>query len=259
MWGEPILQISIFNALKFQLTRPVWGEPGRTYSILIYILFQLTRPVRGEPYDDVIYAPLSHDFNSLAPCGANPISCFVVSTPLPISTHSPRAGRTKASIVSVLVAMNFNSLAPCGANRRHREHFGADTDFNSLAPCGANPKYLCSLFCVFVISTHSPRAGRTSLAFINPSRSPNFNSLAPCGANPPPLVQPVGRYTFQLTRPVRGEPVERQRPAGTDAHFNSLAPCGANRRLKMIIIISQRISTHSPRAGRTVDILKTIA
>ena len=111
----------------------------------------------------------------------------------------------------------------------------------------------CYRFCQrkFIdISTHSPRVGRTLIkweyicwqshfnslapcgANLVPIRSDsnfeNFNSLAPCGANLQTLHSSGHRHLFQLTRPVWGEP----RSYGSAAHVS-------------------KISTHSPRVGRT--------
>ena len=101
---------------QFQLTRPVWGEPATALTLFtLTAQFQLTRPVWGEPSDlrlrvrrkristhsprvgrtserSQLHAVLFH-FNSLAPCGANPLPRRLVDERL-----------------------HFNSLAPCGAN-----------------------------------------------------------------------------------------------------------------------------------------------
>ena len=58
---------------------------------------------------------------------------------------------------------------------------------------------------IVIISTHSPRAGRTPEAPITIEAYNHFNSLAPCGANP--------HATMDVTQ---------------EYNFNSLAPCGAN-------------------------------
>ena len=106
----------LFSIPQFQLTRPVWGEPLRAgYDYVKQRKFQLTRPVWGEPISRIITpvkrfisthsprvgrtvfanSPLSatHNFNSLAPCGAN--------------RHRPGVDTRHP---------DFNSLAPCGAN-----------------------------------------------------------------------------------------------------------------------------------------------
>ena len=57
----------------------------------------------------------------------------------------------------------------------------------------------------------------------------HFNSLAPCGANQQDQFQNLQYQKFQLTRPVRGEPRLHLHQWRVDA-----------------------ISTHSPRAGRTL-------
>ena len=105
-----------------------------------------------------------------------------------------------------------------------------------------------------VISTHSPRVGRTLLQQHKLHIVADFNSLAPCGANlRRRSLRPLPR-SFQLTRPVWGEPynedeiraigqISTHSPrVGRTAHssssarllrnFNSLAPCGANLALR---------------------------
>ena len=102
-----------------------------------------------------------------------------------------------------------------------------------------------------MISTHSPRVGRTTRTLRSRHNHPHFNSLAPCGANLdiygnfqpllhfnslapcganlPSNVISNGAFSFQLTRPVWGEPRRR------------------TMKLKL-----PKISTHSPRVGRTL-------
>ena len=62
---------AFFEKILFQLTRPVWGEPELLALPQRAFAFQLTRPVWGEPKS-------SHGAESFSP----------------ISTHSPRVGRT---------------------------------------------------------------------------------------------------------------------------------------------------------------------
>ena len=148
---------------------------------------------------------------------------------------------------------HFNSLAPCGANlfivtiyayikfiSTHSPRAGRTvrrtrlcpktTNFNSLAPCGANPNRRNTTHFCGRISTHSPRAGRTipNSAWTIPAF--NFNSLAPCGANRRSCRSCGIHSGFQLTRPVRGEPLTSRQAFGL-----------------------RQISTHSPRAGRTIS------
>ena len=58
------------------------------------------------------------------------------------------------------------------------------------------------------------------------------------------------RDQFQSTRPVRGETESRQYQRERKSHFNPLAPCGARRVDDAGFVSVQRISIHSPRAGR---------
>ena len=147
-----------------------------------------------------------------------------------------------------------------------------NSHFNSHAPCGARPSRSV-IFCLpFIISTHTPLAGRDIIT------DENHHCLA----------------AFQLTRPLRGATsgLERQQVkrqisthtplAGRDGircailvcaeNFNSHAPCGARRidyqnaifengfqltrPLRGATYIRQRdrqlepISTHTPLAGR---------
>ena len=146
-----------------------------------------------------------------------------------ISTHSPHAGRTRCRQVYRSVSSNFNSLAPCGANRVLSDGFGVNNYFNSLAPCGANLFGLVRQCGSGDISTHSPHAGRTIFSSNVFPFYRNFNSLAPCGANRSAPRAPRRTPAFQLTRPVRGEP-----------------SCCKEK------LQTKQISTHSPRAGRTV-------
>ena len=122
----------------FQLTRPVWGEPfgDLVYNMPLYI--STHSPRVGRTYWDVQQLEKIPDFNSLAPCGANPYSenvaytggVFQLTRPVwgepkqiddsikyaNISTHSPRVGRTNIRTRVKNGRKHFNSLAPCGAN-----------------------------------------------------------------------------------------------------------------------------------------------
>ena len=174
---------TLTTCILFQLTRPVRGEPGYRTSPSSSCTFQLTRPVRGEPY-----------------------TAYFFCRKQKISTHSPRAGRTRRS------------------TRAQSER----SNFNSLAPCGANQAMLTTMILHRLISTHSPRAGRTAATSPRCFMLFNFNSLAPCGANHRALYVNV-LYPY----------------------FNSLAPCGANQCKRSQRKNVAKISTHSPRAGRT--------
>ena len=179
----------------------------------------------------------STNFNSLAPCGANPPprlnsgakSQFQLTRPvwgepehslvysfLPqISTHSPRVGRTEADRINQEI-----------------------DDISTHSPRVGRTSMLIFMPITVQISTHSPRVGRTFESNVTIPDIPDFNSLAPCGANR------ILRYTnglslsFQLTRPVWGEPMLFCVHSSIAEHFNSLAPCGAN------------LSVHSRRCNK---------
>ena len=103
----------------------------------------------------------------------------------------------------------------------------------------------------FIISTHSPRAGRTRGLFRLFDQHAHFNSLAPCGAN----LAETNRMTFtneiSTHSPRAGRTIIGGKPYLQESDFNSLAPCGANLAEKENVIRTKVISTHSPRAGRT--------
>ena len=194
--------------------------------------------------------PAVKNFNSLAPCGANHLiefnsyidSIFQLTRPAwgepsyasikgkycTISTHSPRVGRTEEFAAFNGAFLNFNSLAPRGANLQAWAQQDVQQKFQLTRPAWGEPFVHVSARFYICISTHSPRVGRTQA--ISPFRyiPQHFNSLAPRGANLPFLLYSIIFLTFQLTRPAWGEP----------SFFGSASRVG-------------KISTHSPRVGRT--------
>ena len=167
-------------------------------------------------------------FNSLAPCGANPFVSVLVSCSWRISTHSPRVGRTHQTPPCNSGLYNFNSLAPCGANRNAVFRLLPRSVISTHSPRVGRTFDVCELNAVLVISTHSPRVGRTIIGICHTHCIANFNSLAPCGANHNRSIISGTLSKFQLTRPVWGEPI-----------------------FAKILYFPPRISTHSPRVGRT--------
>ena len=128
---------------------------------------------------------------------------------------------------------NFNSLAPCGANRNAVFRLLPRSVISTHSPRVGRTFDVCELNTVLVISTHSPRVGRTIIGICHTHCIANFNSLAPCGANHNRSIISGTLSKFQLTRPVWGEPI-----------------------FAKILYFPPRISTHSPRVGRTPVILK---
>ena len=125
-----------------------------------------------------------------------------------------------------------------------------------------------------IISTHSPRVGRTDRFPVHRSGMPDFNSLAPCGANLQAAMlrlnmtdfnslAPCGANhrhltviltfaPFQLTRPVWGEPLISLGRRTSRTTFQLTRPVWGEPPLPIQSPRCSRISTHSPRVGRTV-------
>ena len=228
----------------------MWGEPRRNGLEQLHPLISTHSPCVGRTSSDPVWfehflisthSPrvgrtivaidpivIVDDFNSLAPCGANREAFGLTDNDNGISTHSPRAGRTLRFYDRQTCPFYFNSLAPCGANHPHRHQTNKQHTFQLTRPVRGEPRIVEHNLLLMIISTHSPRAGRTSIVSVCSTLHYDFNSLAPCGANPEIFRYLHSGIRFQLTRPVRGEP----------------------RTLSNVSTLSI-ISTHSPRAGRT--------
>ena len=171
-----------------------------------------------------------YHFNPLAPCGARrrvhdrgeqirPISIHspragrdemirFPSSTRAISIHSPRAGRDHRDRRIRPDNLTFQSTRPVrGETLKLSATLEIFSHFNPLAPCGARPRKAQHGIPQFVISIHSPRAGRDGNAsrLVTPRdisihspragrdrrsggkrrRDPHFNPLAPCGARQP--------------------------------------------------------------------------
>ena len=104
--------------------------------------FQLTRPVWGEP-----------------------IASHVILTCVRFQLTRPVWGEPRLPGVAELIAINFNSLAPCGANRECFQSSLACLLFQLTRPVWGEPFGLCKRYGIKIISTHSPRVGRTYYNF----------------------------------------------------------------------------------------------
>ena len=164
--------------------------------------------MRGEPLSPCLGYKICQISTHSPRAGRTRTCNGVHNKKIPISTHSPRAGRTRQTDGHARPYRHFNSLAPCGANLTQSSRTGAIQSFQLTRPVRGEPLPPLTTGRHFEISTHSPRAGRTFLQGCKVDRVSHFNSLAPCGAN---------RVGTERLRPCR--------------HFNSLAPCGANRHL----------------------------
>ena len=146
----------------------------------------------------------------------------------PISTHSPRVGRTAETISQYLTLPNFNSLAPCGANRRKCYQLHARPKFQLTRPVWGEPDAAAVGRITAPISTHSPRVGRTYHTINEHRANVTFQLTRPVWGEPRATASITKKFPFQLTRPVWGEPAWTQDGRVHAVNFNSLAPCGAN-------------------------------
>ena len=182
----------------------------------------------GRTIRQIIRRKRNRNFNSLAPCGANPYQQGIDKMWSRISTHSPRVGRTNALLATRKTCVNFNSLAPCGANRRLCVRIKKSKTFQLTRPVWGEPVARRSRSRDCSISTHSPRVGRTEVLPGDTFTFDHFNSLAPCGANlgSPNSTSSAGKistHSPRVGRTCHTFQLQHQR-----SHFNSLAPCGAN-------------------------------
>ena len=103
---------------------------------------------------------ISKNFYSHAPCGARRSYSPASSAPLPISTHTPHAGRDAAKVPAVLVASNFYSHAPCGARPGRSSRKSDRSQFLLTRPMRGATLKIEGLADGLQISTHTPHAGR---------------------------------------------------------------------------------------------------
>ena len=121
-----------------------------------------------------------------------------------ISTHTPHAGRDKLVFKLNKNGVNFYSHAPCGARHKLHSPNSSSAGFLLTRPMrGATDETTESLQS-FLISTHTPHAGRDVRCILQKSASKHFYSHAPCGARPHERhILPI-QQIFLLTRPMRG-------------------------------------------------------
>ena len=193
---------------KFQLTRPVWGEPSTLTVIYPASSISTHSPRVGRTIAPPPRLFAVRHFNSLAPCGANHSSDSPTPNARQFQLTRPVWGEPMILVVVVTAQRHFNSLAPCGANRPSRCCCIAAPSFQLTRPVWGEPLVGQVVAGMPIISTHSPRVGRTRFAHRRSPRAHHFNSLAPCGANLIDHNSADDGLLFQLTRPVWGEPVD---------------------------------------------------
>ena len=251
MWGEPIQRNRAQPNQQISTHSPRVGRTRAVDCACAAYRISTHSPRVGRTLRHIHKGQALRNFNSLAPCGANRYPKGLASSDV-----------------------HFNSLAPCGANLERSLMFRGSVNFNSLAPCGANPLQRSRTTTHRKFQLTRPVWGEPRGAFSLAVRPRHFNSLAPCGANRCRRRSRLVSGQFQLTRPVWGEPRSTLDRRVEDLHFNSLAPCGANRTARLAAAHVQpfqltrpvwgepigvgkfvgvfRISTHSPRVGRTL-------
>ena len=134
VWGEPVHRGFATAYQTFQLTRPVWGEPRRILARSSGRQISTHSPRVGRTRNYMEAAIKCINFNSLAPCGANqppaalmrgskkfqltrpvwgePMTNLADILHMPISTHSPRVGRTLSAWCSSSCRFSFQLTRP---------------------------------------------------------------------------------------------------------------------------------------------------
>ena len=216
-----------FHIVHFNSLAPRGAILLQAEYISLVLVFQLTRPARGDPIKGVCYAYRIF-ISTHSPREGRSILAEKTEKNKVISTHSPREGRSLSASVDGLLSPNFNSLAPRGAILLQAEYISLVLVFQLTRPARGDPKQLTKKGYRNLISTHSPREGRSDKGGVlclpdfhfnslaprgaihtsrkNRKKQSNFNSLAPRGAIPLRKRGRVAVPEFQLTRPARGDP-----------------------------------------------------
>ena len=200
------------------------GDTAACSLQLVVSKFQSTLPVRGDTYS----------------------LCFFIS--IPISIHSPHAGRYSLRTPSSRSNWNFNPLSlcreihlrgivpvrhtdfnppsPCGEMHKVLLQGVEHTDFNPLSPCGEIPRSRSELFGE-IISIHPPRVGRDEGWTYRRTLHIYFNPPSPCGEMHRRILQPERQIQISIHSPYVGRYVPEMAKR-----------CGYS------------ISIHFPQAGR---------
>ncbi len=203
----------------------------------------------GEPFGLFQCRTYRSNFNSLAPCGANPLGAICMTYETWISTHSPRVGRTRVKCCNLRNLDDFNSLAPCGANQKCKDKIHLASGFQLTRPVWGEPQPRIVAAHVKRISTHSPRVGRTPRRLLLRNSSKHFNSLAPCGANLAEHCKTVSGIVISTHSPRVGRTNHNAILTTVSVHFNSLAPCGANQDKAISLKAEQKFQLTRPVWG----------
>ena len=212
----------------FQLTRPVWGEPFAMRSTTTFLKISTHSPRVGRTNLFVRCRRTTKLFQLTRPVWGEPYYWAKQCQYFGISTHSPRVGRTLHAVLFQGRRSKFQLTRPVWGEPRNCVREVEVQTISTHSPRVGRTRRIRRSYIASSISTHSPRVGRTSRCRTAAKAGRNFNSLAPCGANRRRHSDQYRRRKFQLTRPVWGEPNSQKQQHQTE-----------------------RISTHSPRVGRT--------
>ena len=204
MRGDPVVEVVERILYDISTHSPRAGRSPRKSNTSGFKVISTHSPRAGRSVSPLTAWTLPFYFNSLAPCGAIPnfdavdiaILLFQLTRPVrgdprwrcgerrlqDISTHSPRAGRSRLGGGLSPVVFYFNSLAPCGAIRPTSRNHRLRPKFQLTRPVRGDPNPSLTTTHTICISTHSPRAGRSFMGSSVVSNGYDFNSLAPCGA-----------------------------------------------------------------------------
>ena len=205
MWGEPTIELLLRRWRQFQLTRPVWGEPGVCCVRTNHTYISTHSPRVGRTKGSASPRKARTNFNSLAPCGANPFLSFYC-----------------------IFFLYFNSLAPCGANRGYCGKLTDSKTFQLTRPVWGEPGAEIVATSLQPISTHSPRVGRTLGSLYTTQQTNAFQLTRPVWGEPIMQYIPYQQDHISTHSPRVGRTNLRKNTLLSRKDFNSLAPCGAN-------------------------------
>ena len=136
-----------------------------------------------------------------------------------------------------------------GATAGINEYMNGFTNFNSHAPCGARRSYVCATSSTYLISTHTPLAGRDVCRQVV-----HFlvciSTHTPLAGRDHRLETLVGKLLeFQLTRPLRGATLYSYRTVCA-AFISTHTPLAGRDYAEHLKDPKLQISTHTPLAGR---------
>ena len=228
-----------------------------TEKVIFYVRFnkefQSTRPSRGETRLAAATAARWRHFNPLAPRGARPAVEATQAAQEAISIHSPLAGRdglcsrwTSLSLafqstrpsrgetlwakISHCTALSFQSTRPSrGETRCNRGRIGLVNQFQSTRPSRGETIKLQHFCSPFIISIHSPLAGRDHSSWICKRTTTNFQSTRPLRGETLAILEYTHFMNFSIHSPLAGRDAHPGRNRPPALLFNPLAPCGARR------------------------------